>query len=302
LLSWASIQSALSVLDDAAKIHDNRDQRKESASMSPHDLVRSRDLSTTIPNSDEILTRYLKLRATGRNIGSKLVKRLSKEVLHEGGKKLGMLSRGVFVFNTEDESSVLMDYCIYDVRQNGRNAVEEYLIDSPPDPDSQEMVCLRAMQHAIYSIFVVETVHRGVGVTVRDLPSDRTSLVVDTGLGSTASPKLLVASRLLFHDDFAMTGGAALPFGMLPEDRRPAAVAELSRLLAPAKDGTVDPAPMIRTCLSRGASDHIGYQEPTGEAIGRGPADETRLGSKVGRNDPCPCGSGKKFKHCCLKK
>lgn len=23
-------------------------------------------------------------------------------------------------------------------------------------------------------------------------------------------------------------------------------------------------------------------------------------GSKVGRNDPCPCGSGKKFKSCCL--
>ena len=22
---------------------------------------------------------------------------------------------------------------------------------------------------------------------------------------------------------------------------------------------------------------------------------------KVGRNDPCPCGSGKKFKHCCMK-
>jgi preprotein translocase subunit SecA len=23
-----------------------------------------------------------------------------------------------------------------------------------------------------------------------------------------------------------------------------------------------------------------------------------RRGGKVGRNDPCPCGSGKKFKHC----
>ncbi len=23
--------------------------------------------------------------------------------------------------------------------------------------------------------------------------------------------------------------------------------------------------------------------------------------SKVGRNDPCPCGSGKKHKHCCEK-
>ena len=23
---------------------------------------------------------------------------------------------------------------------------------------------------------------------------------------------------------------------------------------------------------------------------------------KVGRNDPCPCGSGRKYKHCCLEK
>ena len=25
-------------------------------------------------------------------------------------------------------------------------------------------------------------------------------------------------------------------------------------------------------------------------------------GSKVGRNDPCPCGSGKKYKNCCGRK
>jgi len=24
-----------------------------------------------------------------------------------------------------------------------------------------------------------------------------------------------------------------------------------------------------------------------------------KAGSKVGRNDPCPCGSGKKYKKCC---
>ncbi len=23
-------------------------------------------------------------------------------------------------------------------------------------------------------------------------------------------------------------------------------------------------------------------------------------GKKIGRNDPCPCGSGEKFKHCCI--
>lgn len=27
-----------------------------------------------------------------------------------------------------------------------------------------------------------------------------------------------------------------------------------------------------------------------------------RVGDKVRRNDPCPCGSGKKFKNCCIDK
>jgi preprotein translocase subunit SecA len=26
-----------------------------------------------------------------------------------------------------------------------------------------------------------------------------------------------------------------------------------------------------------------------------------RAGAKIGRNDPCPCGSGKKYKKCCGK-
>lgn len=31
------------------------------------------------------------------------------------------------------------------------------------------------------------------------------------------------------------------------------------------------------------------------------PKTVVRAGPKVGRNDPCPCGSGKKYKHCCGK-
>ncbi|HVB10509.1 MAG TPA: SEC-C metal-binding domain-containing protein [Bacillota bacterium] len=30
------------------------------------------------------------------------------------------------------------------------------------------------------------------------------------------------------------------------------------------------------------------------------PPEPMRIGVKVGRNEPCPCGSGRKFKHCCL--
>jgi SEC-C motif-containing protein len=31
-------------------------------------------------------------------------------------------------------------------------------------------------------------------------------------------------------------------------------------------------------------------------------SQKKRLGPKVGRNEPCPCGSGKKYKKCCLAK
>ncbi|HNJ77368.1 MAG TPA: SEC-C metal-binding domain-containing protein [Azospira sp.] len=33
----------------------------------------------------------------------------------------------------------------------------------------------------------------------------------------------------------------------------------------------------------------------------RGAGTVRRDGGKVGRNDPCPCGSGKKYKQCCGK-
>ena len=36
---------------------------------------------------------------------------------------------------------------------------------------------------------------------------------------------------------------------------------------------------------------HLGGHEDVAQSVRGGP--------KIGRNDPCPCGSGKKFKKCC---
>ena len=38
------------------------------------------------------------------------------------------------------------------------------------------------------------------------------------------------------------------------------------------------------------------------EALSGGPAEPAVKPAKIGRNDPCPCGSGKKYKKCCLNK
>jgi preprotein translocase subunit SecA len=48
---------------------------------------------------------------------------------------------------------------------------------------------------------------------------------------------------------------------------------------------------------------HAGYEEAlAGEGADAAPVSKpapfVRQMGKIGRNDPCPCGSGKKYKHC----
>jgi hypothetical protein len=210
--------------------------------MSLSDLFRRNTEGSQIASREAILSRYMQVRLASRNLNSKLVRRLSKETLYEGGRRLGILKGNTLVFDSEDESSVLMDYCIYDVRRNGCNAIEQYLISFPADAESDELNCLRSMQRAIYSLFVVETVELGLGVTVRDMRTNEIHLVVDTGFGSSARPGLAIASRLLFHDDFSMTGGAALPLGLLPPAQRDKLAKQLLAAIVPGKDGYFDPA------------------------------------------------------------
>lgn len=51
---------------------------------------------------------------------------------------------------------------------------------------------------------------------------------------------------------------------------------------------------------AEGEAGSAGPMQKTGE-MGPGPAPVTREEPKVGRNDPCPCGSGQKYKKCCGK-
>lgn len=257
--------------------------------------------STRLANRSELISRYQRIRTVGFNLNNRLAAGLSREVLLDGGQRLGIRRGGKLIFNSEDESSVLMDYCLYDVRRNGRSAVEQALIQSSLDPESDEMICLRTMQHATYSIFEVGSVEPGFGITVQDLLANETRLIIDMGLSSTAKPGLLIASRLLSFDGFSMTGGAAIPIGLVPEDLRHDIVEKLEAAIIRDRDGYCDPAPLIRACLSRGLMDSVSYQDAHDVPIPRQGAPLTVGSAKVGRNSPCPCGSGRKFKNCCLK-
>jgi preprotein translocase subunit SecA len=58
------------------------------------------------------------------------------------------------------------------------------------------------------------------------------------------------------------------------------------------------PAAKVRTTEHRNYIDGEWVAPSSGEYIeNRNPADPSSWG-KVARNEPCPCGSGKKYKHC----
>ncbi|MBI3840331.1 MAG: hypothetical protein HY288_20610 [Planctomycetia bacterium] len=267
--------------------------------------------SQTTPFKDTF-AHYQRLRPIRFRLNNELVRRLSRDALNQGAKKIGILRGGTFVFENEDETSVLMDYCIYDVYRKGRNAVEQYLCDVPPDPDSDEVACLRAMQQATYALVAVLRVESGVGCHVRNLFTEETRLLVDIGLSETAQPGMVIATRLLDFGDFVATGGAALPLGILDKDELDA---WQRKIRAGANDDRSDPAPLIRACLQRGASANIRYEEmhtqrrsdvggspPAGTSAQRRRALAKRLASKAATNQRCRCGSGKMYKNCCGKR
>ncbi len=52
--------------------------------------------------------RYTRLRAAGRELSTKIVKTIPKKAMLEVGAAIGILKRGVLVFDSEDMSSVVV--------------------------------------------------------------------------------------------------------------------------------------------------------------------------------------------------
>jgi hypothetical protein len=169
------------------------------------------------------------------------------------------------------------------------------------------------MQHATYTVVAVLRVEPGVGCHVRNLFTEETRLLVDSGFSKTAQPGATILTRLLDFGDFVATGGAALPLGILNNDELDEWQQKLS---AGVDDDRFDPAPLICACLQQGASSHIRYEgmepqrridagvgsSPVGISAKRRRNLEKHHTSKPVGNRRCKCGSGKMVKNCCGKR
>ena len=99
----------------------------------------------------DLLDRYKRIREVRFRLNNLLVGTIPKKTLEDCGRKLGLFRKGTLVFGSEDEMSVLMDYCLYHPEPDGRNLVAKYLEKSPPPADSDEMGAIGlATKEAIY--------------------------------------------------------------------------------------------------------------------------------------------------------
>lgn len=214
----------------------------------------------------EVLPTYRRFRTLGVQLNHKLVRTLSKEALHEGGERLGILKNGTLAFENEDQMSVLMDFCIHNVWIDGQNAVQRYREQSPPRDGSDEMVLLNAMLEGHYALIDVIRTEPGVGLTARDAMRGGTHFLADIGMSQTAKPGYVLATRLFSFEDhgFAMTGGAGLPVTKPAQagirralERRFSRQTDFARLTPTEESDLV--ALIIRTCLAAGMGERIAY-------------------------------------------
>jgi hypothetical protein len=263
--------------------------------------------TSNLRNADysQLVVRYKDLRKVVWELQNHVLPNyLSKQAMQTSGERLGIMQQGTLVFETEDEVGVLIDYCLYDYWEQGANTILRHITDCPPDPVTDESAALKAMSHSFHTLVQVTKVLPGVGVRVADLFAGRREyLLIDMGFSRTAAEGLVLAARLLPLEDFVMTSGAALLVdadtlreicdSVLPEygteehgqctllDGRYKA-AELT-------------AAIIRLCLRSLSAGEVAYQDIR-EEPNIIPFDRQ---ARVGRNGPCPCGSGRKYKHCC---
>jgi hypothetical protein len=272
--------------------------------MNPSEHAQADQQHLSVAEREAIAARYTRLRGVIQALNETLPDRLSTAMIEEAARRLGLLQRGIVVLNSESELPVLIDYCLYDVRHHGRNTIEEYLLEAEPEPESDEMTVLRAMQHARYCLLYVESVIPGLGVRARDLFTDEMLLIADFGYSETAVEGTLVACRVLFHDRFAMTAGAGLPIGVIPGGKGNPIIRNLTEACAPEEGSLFDPAPIIRSCLRHDAASHVEYQDPhrAGGRARPGLGHGHVTSARISRNAPCPCGSGQKFKRCCMRR
>ncbi len=253
---------------------------------------------------------YQRLREASRKLMDRITKTIPRAATEEIGAALGIMQKGVLFFDTEDVAAVLADCCLHDWIRDGRNLITKYTEDHPASPGSDEEFLFRAYPQARFRVLLPKSVAPGAGLECLDALSGEHLFLMDIAYSSCVHDGgPVMAGRTIPLNGFWMTTGAGLP--VTGEKIINEVVREIERLfkIVPAVDPHKMALAILRKCLDYGAAEYVTYLTPDEsedteepEADFAAPPQPVVSRRVAGRNDPCPCGSGKKYKRCCLRK
>lgn len=167
-----------------------------------------------------IIKKCKKYRKIGMKLNYKIMdKCLNRGALKKSAKLLGIVQGGTFVFDSDDETSVLMDFALNDHKVNHKNAIEMYR-EKYGWKNEIEKEILDARIDSYTSLFKVISISKTEHtLLLRDLLNKKDNMqLTDIGLSRTAIPELLVFFRLVSFKDFNITSGVAFAFPPNMED------------------------------------------------------------------------------------
>jgi len=163
----------------------------------------------------DLVEKYKQYRKIGMKLNHKIMdKCLDRDTLKKSAQLLGIIKDGVFVFQSDDETNVLMDFALNDYRFINKNAIERYRKKFGWDNEIERDI-FDALSASYTSLFKVTSISRAENIlTLNDLLNKRENIeIIDIAFSNTLESRgVLVFTRLLSFKDFNMTSGVSFVF------------------------------------------------------------------------------------------
>ncbi len=160
-----------------------------------------------------VIERYKTIREFGLRLNHKIINsHLDRNILFESVKVLGIIQGDTFVFDSEEETSVLMDFSLHEYKSNNRNTIEIYR-ERIGGQNEIEREILDSLILSYTSLFKVIAMS-GNTLILKDVltKEDKNIKVIDISFSETATPGLLIFTRLIPFNDLTMTSGISFVF------------------------------------------------------------------------------------------
>ena len=156
---------------------------------------------------------YKAYRKVGKNLNHKIMNAcLERDVIMECAKLLGISHGTKLIFESEDESSVLMDFALNDYKVDNKNTVEIYRERIGGKGKIEEEI-LDALIASNTSLFKVSSISaREHLVFLESLLTKMSLPLMDITFSETAVPGMLFFTRVIQLKDFNMTSGVSFAF------------------------------------------------------------------------------------------